>query len=144
MAAKYREGRLTLVAARLADTAATPIKNYCSALNAFDVQGALAAAVSIAADANGLVEASAPWKLAKNPEQADKLDAVLYSLSETLRIIAILISPVLPKAAAAIFLQLNWDGPMTLAEATWGKLPDGHILGTPVPIFPRILPPLGA
>jgi methionyl-tRNA synthetase len=45
---------------------------------------------------------------------------------------------VLPKAAAGMFSQLNWNGPMTLSEATWGKLPDGHQLGTPTPLFPRI------
>jgi len=25
-----------------------------------------------------------------------------------------------------------------LSEATWGGLPDGHVLGKPVPLFPRI------
>jgi len=50
----------------------------------------------------------------------------------------LLLSPVLPKAATGIFAQLNWDGPMTLDEAVWGKLPDGHQLGKPVPLFPRI------
>ncbi len=87
---------------------------------------------------NNAIEQSAPWKLAKDPAQAEQLDAVLYHLAESLRIIAILISPVLPKAAAGIFAQLNWNGPMTLEAAKWGGLPDGHQLGQPVPLFPRI------
>jgi len=65
--------------------------------------------------------------------------------AEPLRIIAILISPVLPKAAHGIFDQLNWkmesSGQVqrfSLAEAEWGRLPDGHIVGKPVPLFPRI------
>jgi methionyl-tRNA synthetase len=90
---------------------------------------------------NRLIDLTEPWKLAKDPAQAEHLDAVLYHLAESLRIIAILISPVLPKAAAGIFAQLNWDGPMTLDEAVWGKLPDGHVVGKPVPLFPRIEPP---
>ena len=94
--------------------------------------------------ANHAVDREAPWKLAKDPSQADRLDAVLYTLAESLRIIAILISPVLPKAAAGIFAQLNWTGPMTLAEAEWGKLPDGHVLGQPTPLFPRIEAPPAA
>ena len=28
-----------------------------------------------------------------------------------------------------------------LADAVWGGLPDGHVLGKPVPLFPRIEPP---
>jgi methionyl-tRNA synthetase len=86
---------------------------------------------------NALIDAAAPWKLAKDPALADRLDAVLYYLAESLRIVAILISPVLPNAAASIFAQLNWNGPMILSEATWGKLPDGHQLGAPTPLFPR-------
>ena len=70
--------------------------------------------------------------------KAERLDAVLYHLAESLRIIAILISPVLPKAAAGIFAQLNWDKPFRLEDAQWGGLPDGHVLGTPTPLFPRI------
>ncbi len=66
-------------------------------------------------------------------------------LAEGLRIIAILISPVLPKAAHGIFDQLNWklelsgdEKRFSLAEAEWGQLPDGHVVGQPTPLFPRI------
>jgi methionyl-tRNA synthetase len=96
---------------------------------------------------NGLIQITAPWKLAKNKDQQTVLDAVLYHLAETLRITAILISPVLPKAAHGIFDQLNWkmerelsgkEERFSLADAEWGRLPDGHVVGKPVPLFPRI------
>jgi methionyl-tRNA synthetase len=94
---------------------------------------------------NQVVDRSAPWKLAKQKENAQQLDAVLYHLAESLRIIAILISPVLPKAAHGIFDQLNWrlelsgkDERFSLADAEWGRLPDGHVVGKPMPVFPRI------
>ena len=93
------------------------------------------------------IEDTAPWRLAKEPDEdtRDQLDAVLYTLAESLRIIAILISPVLPKAAHGIFDQLNWkmelsgkEERFSLADAEWGRLPDGHVVGKPVPLFPRI------
>jgi methionyl-tRNA synthetase len=94
---------------------------------------------------NGLIQITAPWKLAKNKDQRIILDAVLYHLAEALRIIAILIAPVLPKAANGIFDQLNWNMELSgkeerfsLADAEWGGLPDGHVVGKPVPLFPRI------
>ena len=52
-----------------------------------------------------------------------------------------------PKAAHGIFDQLNWklepelagkETRFSLAEAEWGKLPDGHVVGKPTPLFPRI------
>jgi methionyl-tRNA synthetase len=100
--------------------------------------------------ANGLVEVTAPWKLAKDETQGVEsakrnLDYVLYDLAERLRIIAILISPVLPKAAHGIFDQLNWkmefgdkEERFRFEQAKWGGLPDGHVVGKPVPLFPRI------
>ena len=94
---------------------------------------------------NFLIDLAAPWKLAKDPIQGSRLDAVLSHLAESLRIIAILISPVLPKAAHGIFDQLNWKMELSgkeerfrLEEAMWGGLPDGHVVGKPVPLFPRI------
>ena len=116
----------------------------------FMVDAAMGQIGEIADQGNALVEGTAPWKLAKQESQeaANQLDAVLYALAESLRIIAILISPVLPDAAHGIFDQLAWkldeagkDTRFRFADAVWGGLPDGHILGKPVPLFPRIEPP---
>jgi len=105
----------------------------------------LNAAMARVVGCNGLVEMSAPWKLARDEGQRKVLDAVLYLLTESLRVIATWISPVLPKAAHGIFDQLNWkmelsgkEERFSLADAEWGRLPDGHIVGKPVPLFPRI------
>jgi methionyl-tRNA synthetase len=120
-------------------------KIYGSAMDAFLVSLGLILPEEISAHCNRLVEKTAPWQLAKDPTQADRLDAVLYHLAESLRIVAILISPVLPKAAHGIFDQLNWkmelsgkEERFSLADAEWGRLPDGHVVGKPVPLFPRI------
>lgn len=94
---------------------------------------------------NRFVEVSSPWTLAKNPQKQHELDTLLYHLADVLRIIAILISPVLTRAAHGIFDQLNWkmelsgkEERFSLADAEWGRLPDGHVVGKPVPLFPRI------
>jgi methionyl-tRNA synthetase len=96
---------------------------------------------------NGFIEAQSPWNLAKSSKSEDRefLEDLLYDCAESLRIIAILISPVLPGAAHRIFNQLNWKMELSgkeerfpLADAEWGKLPDGHVVGKPVPLFPRI------
>src|SRR5205807_2776754 len=83
----------------------------------------------------------------KSSRAEDKvvIDEVLYDSAEALRIVAILISPMLPKAAQGIFDQLNWkmelsgkEERFSLADAEWGELPDGHMVGKPVPLFPRL------
>ncbi|MGC2625569.1 MAG: methionine--tRNA ligase, partial [Candidatus Udaeobacter sp.] len=113
----------------------------------FMINAAVAKILDIAGQGNAMVEVYTPWKLAKdNSKQASEtLSALLYAFSEMLRVIAILISPVLPKAAHGIFDQLNWkmelsgkEERFSLADAEWGRLPDGHVVGKPVPLFPRI------
>jgi methionyl-tRNA synthetase len=116
-------------------------------LGPFVVNAAIGNVLGIADLGNRLVEDAAPWKLAKGSDNNSKakLNAVMYSLAETLRMIAILISPVIPKAAHGIFDQLNWkmelsgrEERFSLADAEWGRLPDGHVVGKPLPLFPRI------
>jgi methionyl-tRNA synthetase len=118
---------------------------YEDKLAAFRPSNALSAPLARALACNALVEISAPWNLAKDKQQQKLLDAVLYHLAESLRIIAIWISPVLPRGAHGIFDQLNWkmelsgkEERFSLADAEWGGLPDGHVVGKPVPLFPRI------
>jgi methionyl-tRNA synthetase len=113
-------------------------------MNAHDICAAMTMALSLAGEANQFVEQTAPWKLAKQGEQ-EALNRALYHLAESLRIIAILISPVLPKTAHGMFDQLNWKMELSgkkerfrLDDAKWGALPDGHVVGRPVPLFPRI------
>jgi methionyl-tRNA synthetase len=66
---------------------------------------------------------------------------VLYHLAESIRVVAILLEPVLPDAARGIFSQLQITLEPRLADAVWGVFLDGHVLGTPTPLFPRLEAP---
>jgi methionyl-tRNA synthetase len=99
----------------------------------------------IASNCNNIIEQKKPWHLAKDSANTEAVNTLIYDLVESLRIIAILISPVLPKAAHGIFDQLNWKMELSgkekrfrLEDAKWDGLPDGHVVGKPVPLFPRI------
>ena len=141
MAGRYREGVLSRPEGEtpfLAEARAV-VAAYRERLDQGQVHTALETAWSLASRCNALIESEAPWKLAKDPAQARRLDTVLYHLAEALRILASLIAPVLPGAARAMAGQLNLEAvPLlsTLCEA--GALPDGHRLGQPTPLFPRI------
>ena len=121
------------------------MKLFLEGFAEFDPRSWLNAAMARVVGCNGLVEMSAPWRLARDEGQRKLLDAVLYLLTESLRLVGTWISPVLPRAAHGIFDQLNWkmelsgkEERFSLADLEWGQLPDGHVLGKPVPLFPRI------
>ncbi len=154
MVAKYREGILKRRDAETQrpDFVQTGTDGYVASIDAAAseplLHSAIDHAIHIAVGCNQLIDAEKPWALAKDVAQAERLDAVLYTLAESLRIVAILLSPILPKAAQGIFDQLNWKTDLSgqeerfrLADAVWGGLPDGHQLGKPTPLFPRIEAP---
>jgi methionyl-tRNA synthetase len=155
MMARYQSSQLKKAAPRsLIDIPGAPefampgsVKTFQNAFVNFDVSAGVKEAIRLTNFCDVFIDFASPWKLAKSHDQKDKtvLNDVLYSLAESLRIIAILISPVLPTAAHGIFDQLNWkmelsgkEERFSLADAEWGGLPDGHVVGKPVPLFPRI------
>jgi methionyl-tRNA synthetase len=121
------------------------VSAYCTEMEQSFIHAALERINGFVVSCNQKIEVKQPWMLAKGDSGMEELDSFLYQLIESLRIIAILISPVLPRAAHGIFDQLNWkmelngrDERFSLKDAEWGRLPDGHIVGKPVPLFPRI------
>ena len=93
------------------------------------------------AAANAYVEGTAPWKLAKDPDQANRLDEVLNGLLEVLRVGAILISPVMPESATKLWAQLALPGAPDQApytdHAVFGTFPEVTV-ARGAPLFPRI------
>jgi len=151
MAQQYRQGRLSNVEVPLAnirfleDVANLNVSAYTKALGSHEISKGLEQAAALAGQCNVAIDAERPWTLAKKDDRQVDLAAILYHLSESLRIIAILVSPVLPKAAHGMFDQLNWkmelsgkEQRFSLADAEWGRLPEGHVVGKPTPLFPRI------
>ena len=140
MAHRYRDGvvKQTGGASPLAAQSVDLGRKYSEAMTGSEIHAGLAAIAEFVTSCNTYIEMAAPWKLAKDPGNAEKLDHVLFALAESLRIIAILIAPVLPNAARGILYQLNWSHEYAMANAAWGGLPAEHRLGKPVPLFPRI------
>ena len=138
MLKRYRNG---VVPAKSDELAAFAIKSADEAralLRQNQLQAALQSIWSLITRANQYVDQTAPFKLAKDPAQAKRLDEVLYNLVETCRILAVLLWPFLPGTATKIYAQLGLRGaPDKLAEASWGKSEAGHTIADPAPLFPR-------
>lgn len=102
------------------------------------LQGALGNIWGLITEANQYVDQTAPFKLAKDPAQAARLDEVLYNLVETCRVLAVLLWPFIPGTSEKIYAQLGLkDSPAKFSEAAWGKLAAGHTIGEPAALFPR-------
>ncbi|MBA3963398.1 MAG: methionine--tRNA ligase [Chthoniobacterales bacterium] len=146
MISRYSAGKVSGRTATEPNFPAIHIETYRDLAEDVGMSGTMDVVGRIATEANQRIEKTAPWKMMKEGK-TETVGHLLYGLAESLRIIAILISPVMPKAAHGIFDQLNWkmepelagqEARFSLADAEWGKLPDGHVVGQPTPLFPRI------
>ncbi len=135
---KYRGGVVPAVSRELAAEAAAAVDAAAAQLRAHELQEALVAIWGLVNRANLYVEQTAPFRLAKDPSQAARLDEVLYNLVEVCRILAVLLEPFIPRASAKILAQLNLPaGETRWSQAAWGGLQPGHRVGAPQPLFPR-------
>ncbi|MCE2455165.1 MAG: methionine--tRNA ligase [Gemmatimonadetes bacterium] len=100
---------------------------------------ALAAAMELARIANGYVEASQPWKLAKLADggAAEELDEALASLARVVLVLCALFEPVTPNAMVRLARCFGTDAAPTLEEATAGSLA-GRSLDALEPLFPKV------
>ncbi|HXG46597.1 MAG TPA: class I tRNA ligase family protein [Methylomirabilota bacterium] len=138
MLRRYRNGVVPKRSDELANEVSAAAGRAAEHLRAFQLQAGLEAIWSLVTRANQYVDQTAPFKLAKDPAQAARLDEVLYNLCEVCRVLAVLLWPYLPGTAAKIFTQLGLKtSPDRWALSVWGGLPPGHIIGEAQPLFPR-------
>jgi methionyl-tRNA synthetase len=114
------------------------LKDARAAMDEFAFHRALAAMWEFIAVVNRYVDASAPWELRKDPAKQPRLDAVLYTLAESLRCLGIVLGPFLPDASAKIRAALGQRGSPALADAVWGRLEPGTRVAKIAALFPRV------
>ena len=138
MLKRYRNGVVPAKHDELAATAAKATDETRALLKQNQLQSALQSIWGLVTRANQYVDQTKPFNLAKDLAQAKRLDEVLYNLTETCRVLAVLLWPFLPGTAVKIYAQLGLTGaPDRLDAATWGGLSAGHKIGEPAPLFPR-------
>jgi methionyl-tRNA synthetase len=124
----------------LVDAAATAYAGISEAIERLDLAGGFAAVWDLIRATNSFIEDRAPWALNKAGD-TDAVARVIGDCLESLRIVALLTSPVIPNAAGELWRRLGLSGcpedQRVPAAATWGQLPAGSKLEKGEPLFPR-------
>lgn len=145
MTTKYRGGVLPAVG-----ETASEDEHVTKSLAAFagDLQNAYAELelqqcallpIELARAANGYIDTTAPFKLAKDPAKAARLDTVLNLATQAIYQALVGLLPLLPEKAKAGLAQLGVvvEG-KTLGQLLEKPLPAGHQLGTGQVLFPKV------
>jgi methionyl-tRNA synthetase len=124
----------------LVDAVASAVEGMTRGMERVDFAGALGAVWDLIRAANSYIEAQEPWKLHKAGDPAT--GPVLGDCLEALRVVALLASPAIPRASAALWGRLGLPGrpeDQRLPDAAgWGHGPSGTSLEQGAPLFPRI------
>ncbi len=97
---------------------------------------------------NKYIDEIAPWSLFKTGEQRE-VEKVLYSVLESMRLAAYLLSPMIPSLSTKIYTQLGYDLDFNQAKevavlapfashSQWGLFPCHRALPAAQPIFARL------
>ena len=88
---------------------------------------------------NRYVEEQAPWQLAKDSAQADRLDTVLRSLADGLRVVTVLLHPYMPETTERLMRALAQEGDsLHIAAARYGVATVGVTVSRlDPPLFPK-------
>ncbi|MBI4839135.1 MAG: methionine--tRNA ligase [Nitrospirae bacterium] len=113
-------------------------KNYDDFLRQLQFHSALTQLWKIINETNEYIAAAVPWK----EKDEDTLSNTLYTLAESLRLIAIYLYPFMPDTANAVWRQLGIGGSVgdfNIAETGWwGRLKSGMKIQKAEQLFPRI------
>lgn len=104
----------------------------------YRVADAIEAVLNLAKRSNKYIDETMPWALAKDEAKRERLGTVLYNLLESIRYIAILLSPFMPETSEKIFAQLNCDVKDYASLEAFGALADGVKVGKAEALFQRI------
>ncbi|KRN27912.1 metS protein [Lactobacillus selangorensis] len=128
--------------ADLESVAGDVIVNYNDLMDGMKFSDALGEVWRLVRRANKYIDETEPWVLAKDDSKKAELDSVMAHLAASLRVIALLISPVMTHAPKEIFVQLGlkWnDAHSELDHLDFSEFPEGTtVVKKGQPIFPRL------
>ena len=147
MVSRYFDGVLPATGAATAlddslrEVAQQAIAGAERGLESWDLDAALDSIWSLVTRANQYIEENAPWELAKSPDQRERLGAVLYNVTEAVRILAVLLGPYIPQTADTILGRLG-EPPLDAGAwergLEWGVLTAERKISAGKPLFPRL------
>ena len=120
----------------LLEVATQTVQRYTELMDTYHNADAAQVVLTLAKRCNKYIDETTPWVLAKNEDDRDRLETVLYNLLECIRILATCLCPFLPETVEKIAAQMNVTA-LELDTLTFGAV-TSYTVGTPEPLFARI------
>ena len=122
------------------DAAADLTNSATEAMEACQFHVYLDKIMTLATETNRYIDQTAPFKLAKDDSQRERLGTILYTCAEAVRLILLYLRPIMPTASETGLAMLGWDtnaDAMLSEVGVWGVLACGTKVQKGEPLFPR-------
>lgn len=113
------------------------IDKYNDSFTNFRFQNGLNEVWNLIGRTNKYIDETAPWVLAKDENKKEELNDVMYHLYESIRNIAIMISPVVPETSEKIFEYLNTNL-KGFSDLGYGKVENAKVVEKAEVLFKRL------
>ncbi len=113
------------------------LKQYTALMEEYRNADAADVVMTLAKRCNKYIDETAPWVLAKDEAQKDRLETVLYNLLECIRMLGVMLTPFIPDACASIAAQLQVADEAMSFEALETRTAS-FTVGEATPLFARI------
>ncbi len=122
----------------LKSACAEAVKGVKEKMEKLRVADSLEIIMSLARRSNKYIDETAPWVLAKNEEDKERLGTVIYNLLESIRVIAVLLEAFMPDTANKTYDQLGGCDTDIESIESFGRLVSGTLVGKAEPLFLRL------
>lgn len=110
--------------------------------NELKISDALSELWKLVRRSNKYIDENMPWDLAKDPAKSDRLGTVIYNLIESIRYIAVMLQPFMPRTPESIWQQIGLkDSPELQSWSSlkeFGAIKPGSTVKRGDDLFPRL------
>ncbi len=150
MIQKYRDGKVPGPEGdmeesdqKLISTAEQMLTRYIESMESFQFHKGLQAVWELVSQANKYIVVNEPWALIKDEARQGRLNTVLYNLTESLRLLTMVLGPVMPETAVKMAGSLGFDKDDDIIShlgkaGKWGMFPAGKAVNQIDSLFPRV------
>lgn len=116
------------------------VNEYEQNMEQMQFSSALQSVWKLVSRTNKYIDETAPWMLAKDEDKIEQLQSVMLHLTESLRVVAVLLQPILLHTATALADQLGLKpADLSFDKVDFGQFPEGRqVVSKGQPIFPRL------
>jgi len=132
-----------LASLKLTDSVEEKLQEYIESMEEVKLKNGLKTVMAVSSLGNQYFQHNKPWESVSSEDTKPRAGTVTAVGANVVLLLATLVEPFMPSVCQKILHQLQLDrSHLSLEKGQWMKIPEGHVIGVPEPIFSALSPDL--